>query len=395
MFFGQSTIQLSDVNPSLLNTRYGLVTIISISFFCGYLANQMFSVKNKLAWLLAIIILTSKISMWAPDNAKSNLVIAEGINQQHLPQSIEASVIADYLKENYKEGFILMSETYYWPYTRARLKLIDYITNSSVGWLEALTEPNRYAKWVIFDTKNINDLVTINQRDNPRFYDKYSIVLNNNGLQLYLAEAKDSSYSIDSSSDGISIVRNWPIYGPNPRYTFKEDLEGWEISKMDENKAISISWSGREFLDEAGSIRFGIEANIDSLPAVAAIEVNMQQNPPPQSNGIFDLSNKTIYAYVFCPIGLQPPAELEQNYLTLNVWDDKGKRAWSPPTVVIADRWNRIALPLGKCLPNTQCSDPEFNPEKIIKVGIEIKLNQAYDGFAFLDYVGFPAEQKK
>ncbi len=102
------------------------------------------------------------------------------------PGRIEDKLV-DWLKHNYDNGLILVSATKHDP--QMLLLGYDYKTYIHEGagyyWKESIIDPSKYAKWVIMDYNNQEDLVTKNLKNSKILSHKFQIVYDDHSTRIY------------------------------------------------------------------------------------------------------------------------------------------------------------------------------------------------------------------
>lgn len=188
LFFGQVVILLPDSFPAgYLNSRYGLIVLPFVIIFTIYAFNQ-FDLKKKFEIFLAAIILFLSV-FWVFNFPVSSGSVSEALYFDiNRPELKRASV---YLLREYDGTNILFDDDAVNLYPFAKIPMKERINTHTFFWGElTLKNPSKVVGWVIIDTKSGKDDVNEILRGNADFKSYFTMVHNDNGIEIYKRNKK-------------------------------------------------------------------------------------------------------------------------------------------------------------------------------------------------------------
>jgi len=151
LYLGQSVLFIQGLSGNTwFNVRYGIMLLPSIAVFIGFLIDRM---KNFRILLIGLIILVGVVSIVNFD--------AVTIDDARVGSSQKnVSEVSGWLRNNAKEpGFILISAASHDAIIFSSGLPMSKFIHEGTGayWLDATTSPDRWARWIVMRTNDIND----------------------------------------------------------------------------------------------------------------------------------------------------------------------------------------------------------------------------------------------
>ncbi len=170
LYFGFSVLFIQGLSGNTwFNVRYGIMMAPSIAIFVGYLMQRMYNFRFVLTGLL---ILTLSISLLGAD--------AVTIDDARVGSSqVNVTASANWLKDHAsdKPGYILISAASHDAIIFSSGLPMSRFIHEGTGtyWTAATTAPDRWARWIIMRTNDLNDQTFRLIRKSPGFQ-KYTLV---------------------------------------------------------------------------------------------------------------------------------------------------------------------------------------------------------------------------
>ena len=151
LYMGQSVLFIQGLSGNTwFNVRYGLVMMPAISIFIGYLIYK----AGKLKYVLIGLILM--VSFFAVANYDAVTIddARVGSSQKNV------SEVSDWLKKNANtDGFVLISAASHDAIIFSSGYSMSKFIHEGTGkyWIAAISSPDRWARWIIMRTNDLND----------------------------------------------------------------------------------------------------------------------------------------------------------------------------------------------------------------------------------------------
>jgi hypothetical protein len=153
LYLGHSVLFVQGISgDTWFNVRYGLMLAPTIAIFIGYLAHRFYKARTLIIGLVLFVILFSFTSSDAVtiDDA---LIGSSGKN---------VSEVSGWLKENAseKEGYIMISAASHDAIIFSSGLPMSRFIHEGTGsyWESASVSPDRWARWIVMRTNDMNDL---------------------------------------------------------------------------------------------------------------------------------------------------------------------------------------------------------------------------------------------
>ncbi|MBN1634439.1 MAG: phospholipid carrier-dependent glycosyltransferase [Ignavibacteria bacterium] len=188
LFFGQVVILLPDSSPAgYLNSRYGLIVLPFVILFTIFTYKQ-FAIKKNFKIFLSVIIFISSF-FWIFNFPGSSGSVSEAIYFDiNRPELKRASI---YLLREYDGTNILFDDNSVNLYPYSKIPMKERINTHTFYWGElSLKNPSKVVGWVIMDTKSGNDDVYQILKSNADFLSFYTMVHNDQGIEIYKRTTK-------------------------------------------------------------------------------------------------------------------------------------------------------------------------------------------------------------
>jgi len=152
LYFGFSVLFIQGVNgDTWFNVRYGVMMMPSIAIFIGYLIQRLKPARWIIIGILCIVISFSFFSNDAVTIDDGRV----GSSQKNVTE------VSDWLAENTrnKPGFILISAASHDAIIFSTGLPMSHFIHEGTGtyWLNATTIPDRWARWIVMRTNDVND----------------------------------------------------------------------------------------------------------------------------------------------------------------------------------------------------------------------------------------------
>ena len=152
LYLGQSVLFIQGISGNTwFNARYGIMLLPTFAIFIGYLVNKFKTLRPVLIGLLLFVLFFSFVNADAVtiDDARV------GSSQKNV------SEVSGWLAKNTKDkpGFILISAASHDAIIfSSGLQMSKFIhEGTGAYWLDATTSPDRWARWIVMRTNDIND----------------------------------------------------------------------------------------------------------------------------------------------------------------------------------------------------------------------------------------------
>lgn len=170
LYLGHSVLFIQGISGNTwFNVRYGVMVIPSIAIFAGYLVDKL----KPIRW--GIIGLVIAVIFFAFNNQDAVTIddARVGSSQKNV------SEVSGWLNRNAKDrpGFILISAASHDAIIfSSGLPMKKYIhEGTGAYWESAVEAPDRWARWIVMRTNDVNDLTFKEIKDAPGFV-KYELV---------------------------------------------------------------------------------------------------------------------------------------------------------------------------------------------------------------------------
>jgi len=168
LFMGQSVLFIQGLSGNTwFNVRYGLMLMPTIAIFIGYLIGR----AQKMKWLVIGILLFVAFFTFANHDAVTIDDAQVGSSQKNV------SEVSGWLKTHAQaDGFILISAASHDAIIFSSGYPMKKFIHEGTGnyWLAATSSPDRWARWIIMRTNDLNDQTFRLLKDNSglKRYDK-------------------------------------------------------------------------------------------------------------------------------------------------------------------------------------------------------------------------------
>lgn len=152
LYLGQSVLFVQGLSGNTwFNARYGIMLMPSLAVFIGYLVNRIKDLRPVLIGLLLFVLFFS----FANGDAVTIDDARVGSSQKNVSQ------VSGWLAKNTKDkpGFILISAASHDAIIFSSGLPMSKFIHEGTGayWLRATTEPDKWARWIVMRTNDIND----------------------------------------------------------------------------------------------------------------------------------------------------------------------------------------------------------------------------------------------
>lgn len=153
LYIGQSVLFIQGLSGNTwFNARYGIMLMPSLAIFIGYLINRFKDFRPLLIGLLLFVLFFS----FANSDAVTIDDARVGSSQKNV------SEVSGWLAKNTKDkpGYILISAASHDAIIFSSGLPMSKFIHEGTGayWLDATTSPDRWARWIVMRTNDINDL---------------------------------------------------------------------------------------------------------------------------------------------------------------------------------------------------------------------------------------------
>ncbi|MBI1862732.1 hypothetical protein HYS00_01290 [Candidatus Microgenomates bacterium] len=170
------------------NIRYGLLMLPMITILCSYL----FNIKS--AALKGILFALVSIQFYSYYKPTFNIIyqIPISVTDNITQGTPKEKAMVVWMKKHYDGGLIMISALKHDPQMlQMGLKYRTYIHEGAGRyWKESTKDPQRYAKWVIMDSYNVDDQVTKYLGKSPNMKYFYNRVYTNDGMWIFKIKTK-------------------------------------------------------------------------------------------------------------------------------------------------------------------------------------------------------------
>ena len=188
-------------------------------------------------------------------------------------------------------------------------------------------------------------------------------------------------YYIDAAGFGADYLSF-----DNLRYDFEANKEGWEPETYPGITGVTaVARSASYALHATNSLRMdlGIRCDPYTNRQQGAAKVDMRFYPPPVVRAPFDLSNRIVQAFIYCPAGAQSTNPSTPNQVRVYVKDTNWASQYGSYATMKDGEWVRASL--------TVTTNGGLLPSKIIEVGVDLSMVGTYTNALYLDALSFPA----
>ncbi len=171
----------------------------------------------------------------------------------------------------------------------------------------------------------------------------------------------------------------------NLRYDFEANKEGWIPETYTGITGITaVARSTNYALHATNSLKMDVRiVNTDTNRQQGAAKVDMRYYPPPVVRAPFDLSNRVVSAYVYCPAGAQSTNPANPNQVRVYVKDTNWASQYGAYTTMKDGQWVKASL--------TVTTNGGLLASQIIECGVDISMIGTYTNSLYLDVVSFEA----
>ncbi len=152
LYLGQSVLFIQGLSGNTwFNVRYGIMVMPSIAIFIGYLVNRFKDLRAVMIGLLLFVLFFS----FANADAVTIDDARVGSSQKNV------SEVSGWLNKNAKDkpGFVLISAASHDAVIFSSGLPMSKFIHEGTGeyWLDATTSPDRWARWIVMRTNDVND----------------------------------------------------------------------------------------------------------------------------------------------------------------------------------------------------------------------------------------------
>lgn len=170
LYFGHSVLFIQGIaGDTWFNVRYGVLMIPSVAVFVGYLVHKL----KDLRWVIIGLLVFVTFFAFANQDAVSIDDARVGSSQKNV------SEVSNWLYQHTKDkkGFILISAASHDAIIFSSNLPMKRFIHEGTGayWESATIAPDRWARWIVMRTNDINDLTFKFVRNAPGFV-KYQLV---------------------------------------------------------------------------------------------------------------------------------------------------------------------------------------------------------------------------
>lgn len=170
LYLGQSVLFIQGLSGNTwFNVRYGIMLAPAIAIFTGYLVG----VSQKLKYVLVGLILLVSVFTFTSQDAVTIDDARVGSSQKNV------SEVSGWMRKNItgKEGFVLISAASHDAIIfSSGLQMKKFIhEGTGAYWIAATSAPDRWARWIIMRTNDVNDL-TFKELAENKALQKYNLV---------------------------------------------------------------------------------------------------------------------------------------------------------------------------------------------------------------------------
>ena len=171
LYLGHSVLFIQGINgDTWFNARYGVMMMPSIAIFIGYLVHRAATLRWVIIGLLTFVLFFA----FANGDAVTIDDARVGSSQKNV------SEVSGYLKEHAtgEKGFILISAASHDAIIFSSGLPMKRFIHEGTGayWESATTSPDRWARWIVMRTNDVNDLTWKAVSVVPTFLERYTRV---------------------------------------------------------------------------------------------------------------------------------------------------------------------------------------------------------------------------
>lgn len=171
LYLGHSVLFIQGISGNTwFNVRYGVMMLPSIAIFMGYLVHRL----KPLRWVIIGLFLFVTFFAFASRDAVTIDDARVGSSQKNV------SEVSGYLKEHAtnEKGFILISAASHDAIIFSSGLPMKRFIHEGTGayWESATTSPDRWARWIVARTNDVNDLTWKAVSVVPTFFERYTLV---------------------------------------------------------------------------------------------------------------------------------------------------------------------------------------------------------------------------
>lgn len=183
MYLGQVSIELPTTFPKgYFQSRYVITILPGLAIFLGY---SLMKIKNINFRLVTFILLFLINNLWFSIVWPIGVAaIGEAQTTYLLSQPFRR--VAYYMKTFYDHKNVLYDDFSIIFFAGTGIPIKERIYDHSWDYGEAaMKSPSQYVGWVIINTLNKNDKIRIAMNDNLDFKERFRLVLNEGGIEVY------------------------------------------------------------------------------------------------------------------------------------------------------------------------------------------------------------------
>lgn len=191
---GQPELNINSISSSKtsyvteFNIRYGLLVLPMVAILCAYL----FAVRSVV--LKAILILLMSVQIYSYIKPVYTVIYQMPLHvaDKMSKGASKKNEMTHWMIKNYDGGYIMISALKNDPQMLQMGLPYRTFIHEGTGkyWKESQKNPQRYAKWIIFNKNNEYDQVTKYLKGSPILRSYYRMVFDNKGMVIYKIKTK-------------------------------------------------------------------------------------------------------------------------------------------------------------------------------------------------------------
>lgn len=214
----------------------------------------------------------------------------------------------------------------------------------------------------------------------------------------YHPENAGTPYEVLLSQLGKFELDSRYLNGVTPRaslYSFETDVQAWVHETYTTTQGcVKVASSDNVAFEGQASLMLSMNlAGGDAQRSQGAAYIDLQSNPPGEETPPLDLTDRVITARVYGPPGSVGDPE-HPNGFQLFVKDSQFRSKYSSWQNITESEWMTLTLRVDRNLPVGGYMDDEFDPARIIFVGVKMGTGggstATYNGPIYVDAVDLP-----
>lgn len=190
-------------------------------------------------------------------------------------------------------------------------------------------------------------------------------------------------------------------YVPELKYGFEVGPMGWRAERKANDSLACYEIAQSD--DRASQGHYSLKAYLDLDPrdprkGKGETWVYFKEYPPGDEEPPLDLTGHTITAWVYAPLGLRGNDDRASGYQVF-AKDDSWNGQYGGWRNVLDDQWIELKLTVSATAPDGGYMSPNFNPRRIIAVGIKVALGggstATYKGPLYVDAITWTTSDPK